>query len=205
MPVRERIMETALRMFRMYGIKSVTMFDISRESGVSKKTVYEHFRDKEDLVNEGMSFLLNGHKEQFKDFRQHSANAIEELIKELEYMELLGKTVNPVMLYEIEKYHASIWKTIESFKRECVLGSISENLQRGVEEGLYRSDLNINIIARMRQLQVEAVFDHIQYPATQYDMHQVMKELMHHFILGITTLKGRKIAASYIQLKDENY
>jgi len=205
MPVRERIMETALRMFRMYGIKSVTMFDISRESGVSKKTVYEHFRDKEDLVNEGMSFLLNGHMEQFKDFRQHSANAIEELIKELEYMELLGKTVNPVMLYEIQKYHADIWKSVESFKKDCVLGFISDNLQRGVKEGLYRSDLKMDIIARMRQLQVEAVFDHVQYPAAQYNMHEVMTELMHHFILGIATLNGRKIAAGYIQLKDENY
>src|SRR4051794_1731059 len=130
MPVKERIMETALRMFRMYGIKSVTMFDISRESGVSKKTVYEHFRDKEDLVHEGMSFLLNGHVEQFKDFRQHSANAIEELIRELEYMELLGKTVNPVMLYEVQKYHPGIWKSVEDFKTDCVLGSISENLKR---------------------------------------------------------------------------
>ena len=204
MPVRERIMETALRMFRMYGIKSVTMFDIARESGVSKKTVYEHFKDKEDLVHEGMSFLLNGHMEQFKDFRQHSANAIEELIKELEYMELLGKTVNPVMLYEVQKYHPEIWKTIEAFKKDCVLGSIAENLQRGVKEGLYRKDLKMEIVARMRQLQVEAVFDPVQYPAAQYDMHEVMTQLMQHFILGVTTLKGRKQAAAHLQLKEED-
>jgi AcrR family transcriptional regulator len=204
MPVRERIMETALRMFRMYGIKSVTMFDISREGGVSKKTVYEHFKDKEDLVNEGMNFLLNGHMEQFKDFRQHSANAIEELIKELEYMELLGKTVNPVMLYEIEKYHPVIWKTVEAFKKDCVLGSIAENLQRGMKEGLYRKDLKMEIVARMRQLQIEAVFDPVQYPAAQYDMHEVMTQLMQHFILGITTLQGRKLAAAYLQLNEED-
>lgn len=204
MPVRERIMETALRMFRMYGIKSVTMFDISRESGVSKKTVYEHFRDKEDLVHEGMSFLLNGHVEQFKNFRQHSANAIEELIRELEYMELLGKTVNPVMLYEVQKYHPGIWKTVEDFKKDCVLDAISENLKRGTEEGLYRNDLNTTIVARMRQLQLETVFDPAQYPATQYDMHEVMTQLTQHFILGITTLKGRKIAAGYLQIKDED-
>ncbi|SFD32497.1 transcriptional regulator, TetR family [Chitinophaga sp. CF118] len=204
MSVRERILETALRMFRMYGIKSVTMFDISRDCGVSKKTVYEHFRDKEDLVHEGMSFLLNGHMEQFKDFRQHSANAIEELTKELGYIELVGKTVNPVMLYEIQKYHPEIWKAVETFKRDYVLGFISENLQRGMNEGLYRSDLKIGIMARMRQLQMEAVFDPAQYPVTAYDMHEVMTQLIQHFILGITTLKGRKIAADYLQLKEEN-
>jgi AcrR family transcriptional regulator len=187
----------------MYGIKSVTMFDISRESGVSKKTVYEHFKDKEDLVQQGMSFLLNGHMEQFKDFRQHSANAIEELTRELGYMELLGKTVNPVMLYEIQKYHPAIWKSIEEFKKEGVLASIAENLQRGIKEGLYRKDLKMEIVARMRQLQVEAVFDPIQYPAGQYDMHEVMTQLMQHFILGITTLKGRKLAATQLKLKEE--
>lgn len=197
-------METALRMFRMYGIKSVTMFDISRECGVSKKTVYEHFKDKEDLVYEGMSFLLNGHKEQFKDFRQHSANAIEELIKELEYMELLGKTINPVMLYEVQKYHPVIREAIETFKKDCVLGSIAENLQRGLKEGLYRKDFKMEIVARMRQLQIEAVFDPIQYPAAQYDMHEVMMQLMQHFILGVATLKGRKIAATYLQLNEED-
>lgn len=204
MPVRERIMETALRMFRMYGIKSVTMFDISRESGVSKKTVYEHFKDKEELVNEGMSFLLNGHLEQFKDFRQHSANAIDELVRELGYMELMGKTINPVMIYEIQKYHPDIWKTVEAFKKDCVLGFISENLQRGLSEGLYRNDLKMDIVARMRQLQVEAVFDAVQYPAQQYDIHEVMTQLLQHFILGITTLKGRKIATGYLQITDEN-
>ena len=203
MPVRERIMETALRMFRLYGIKSVTMFDISRESGVSKKTVYEHFRDKEDLVHEGMSFLLNGHMEQFKAFRQHSANAIEELIRELEYMELQGKTVNPVMLYEMQKYHPDIWKTIEAFKRDCILASISRNLQRGLDEGLYRNDLKKEIVARMRQLQLETVFEPSQYPASDYDIHEVMTQLTAHFILGISTLKGRQIAARYLQLKEE--
>ena len=114
------------------------------------------------------------------------------------------KALIPVMLYEVQKYHPEIWKTIEAFKKDCVLGSIAENLQRGVKEGLYRKDLKMEIVARMRQLQVEAVFDPVQYPAAQYDMHEVMTQLMQHFILGITTLKGRKLAAVYLQLKEED-
>lgn len=204
MGVKERIMETALRMFRMYGIKSVTMFDISKESGVSKKTVYEHFEDKEELVLEGMMFVLNSHKTHFHDFHQKSANAIEELISELEYMELMGKTINPVMLYEVQKYHPAIWQQIEVFKKDCVLPGIIENLKRGIEEGLYRTDLNLNIISRMRQLQMETVFDPVQYPVMQYDMHEVMEQLNKHFILGIATLEGRRIAAQYLNIKEES-
>ncbi|OMP79865.1 TetR/AcrR family transcriptional regulator [[Flexibacter] sp. ATCC 35208] len=204
MGVKERILETALRMFRLYGIKSVTMFDISKESGVSKKTVYEHFEDKEDLVLVGMKFVLDSHIEHFKDFRQNSANAIEELIKELEYMEMMGKTINPVMLYEIQKYHPAIWKRIEEFKKDCVLHGINENLQRGIEEGVYRSDLNMNIISRMRQLQLETVFDPEQYPVMQFDMHEVMEQLTKHFILGVATLEGRKLAAQYLHIHEES-
>lgn len=203
MGVKERIMENALRMFRLYGIKSVTMFDISKETGVSKKTVYEHFEDKEDLVLEGMKFVLNSHIEHFQDFRQNSANAIEELIKELEYMEMMGKTVNPVMLYEIQKYHPAIWRRIEEFKKDYVLQGITENLQRGIEEGLYRNDLNMNIISRMRQLQLETVFDPEQYPVMQFDMHEVMEQLTKHFILGVATLEGRRLAAQYLHIEEE--
>lgn len=202
MGVKERIMETALRMFRLYGIKSVTMFDISKESGVSKKTVYEHFEDKEDLVLEGMKFVLNSHIEHFQHFRQQSANAIEQLIREVEYMEMMGKTINPVMLYEIQKYHPAIWKRIEEFKKDCVLQGITENLQRGIEEGVYRSDLNMNIISRMRQLQLETVFDPEQYPVMQFDMHEVLEQLTKHFILGVATLEGRKLAAQYLNINE---
>jgi AcrR family transcriptional regulator len=203
MAVKERIMETALRMFRLYGIRSVTMFDISKESGVSKKTVYEHFEDKEELVLEGMKFVLNTHIEHFQVFHQQSANAIEEMIKELEYIELMGKTINPVMLYEIQKYHPAIWEKIETFNKDCVLHGIHENLRRGIEEGLYRKDLNINIISRMRQLQLMTVFDAVQYPATHYDMHEVMEQLTKHYALGITTLEGRRIAAQFLHITDE--
>lgn len=204
MPVKKRIMETALRMFRMYGIKSVTMFDISRESGVSKKTVYEHFKDKEELVQDAMRFILDEHIQHRQGFHRHSANAIEELVKELEYMEMLGKTVNPVMLYEMQKYHPEIWKSIEDFKKDCVLYAISENLQRGIREGLYRNDLNKDIVARMRQLQLETVFEPAQYPVAQYNMHEVMAQLTAHFVLGITTLKGRKLAAQYLKIKEDD-
>lgn len=203
MLLKEKIMETALRLFRTYGIKSVTMFDIAKESGVSKKTVYEHFKDKEELVQEGMLFVMNGHRQQFTDFKVQSPDAIMELIREVEYMELLGKVVNPLLLFEIEKYHPEVWSLIGDFKKDCVLHSIAANLQRGIQEGLYRGDMKQEIVARARQLQLETVFATTQYPAAQYDMHEVMKQLTVHFVLGITTLKGRKLAAEYLEIAEE--
>jgi AcrR family transcriptional regulator len=185
----------------MYGIKSVTMFDISRESGVSKKTVYEHFRDKEELVQEGMRFMLRGHGQHLEDFRQQSANAIEELLKEVRYMEEMGNTINPVMLYEMQKYHPDIWQEVESFKQDHMMRAITANLERGIQEGIYRNDLQLHVMARMRLLQLETVFQPTLYPATQFNMQEVIKEITAHFILGITTTRGRELAAGYIRIE----
>lgn len=203
MPVRARILETASRMFRTYGIKSVTMFDISRECGVSKKTVYEHFKDKEELVQDGVRFLLKRHEQHLEDFRQHSANAIEELLKEVEYIEQVGNTINPVMLFEMQKYLPDIWKDVEVFKQERLLQAITANLERGMREGLYRKDLKLNIMARMRLLQLDMAFEPSQFSVVQFNMHEVMKEIATHFILGVITMKGRKLAAEYLHIKED--
>lgn len=203
MPVRERILETASRMFRTYGIKNVTMFDIARECGVSKKTVYEHFKDKEELVQDGVRFLLNRHQLHLESFRQQSANAIEELLKEVEYMEQLGNSMNPVMLFEMQKYLPDIWKEVETFKQGQLLQAIIANLERGVKEGVYRNDLKMNIMAHMRMLQMDMAFEPPKFPAKQFNMREVMKEITTHFILGVTTMKGRKMAAEYLQIEED--
>lgn len=179
------------------------MFDISRECGMSKKTVYEHFRDKEELVQDGMRFLLNRHKQYLEDFRRQSANAIEELLKEVEYIEQLGNAINPVMLFEIQKYLPDIWEEVEVFKQERLLQAIVSNLERGMKEGVYRSDIKLNIIARMRLLQLDMAFEPRQFPVAQFNMHEVIKEITAHFIFGIATMKGRELAAGYLQIKED--
>jgi AcrR family transcriptional regulator len=203
MLVRERILETALKMFRTYGVKGVTMFDIARDCGISKKTVYEHFVDKQALIDEGMQQLLTNHINYFTECLQTTDNAIEEMIRNMKYVTNMAKTLNPVMLYEIQKYHPDTWKSIERFREDGILCNIKENLKRGMTEGLYRQNLHIDIVARMRQLQLDAAFDPIQYPADQFEMHTVMEQVTAHFILGIATIKGHKLANQYLQIKEE--
>ena len=192
MVVKDRILETALKMFRIYGVKGVTMFDIARDCGISKKTVYEHFDDKQALIDEGLQQLLNNHGDYLKENTQNSTHAIEELKNSTKYIANMAKTLNPVMLHDLQKYHPDIWTSVEKFKSEGVLYSIKENLKRGMAEGLYHPNLNIDIIARMRQLQLEAAFDSEQYPADQYDMQQVMDQVTTHYIMGIATAKGQE-------------
>jgi AcrR family transcriptional regulator len=203
MDVRERILETALKMFRTYGVKGVTMFDIARDCGISKKTVYEHFVDKQSLVDEGMQQMLNNHTAYFNEGLQITTNAIEELVRNMRYIVSLARTLNPVLLYEIQKYHPDTWRNIENFRSDGVLCNIKANLKRGMTEGLYRQNLHVDIVARMRQLQLEAAFDPVPYPADKFEMHVVMEQVTAHFILGIATIKGHKLVNQYLQIKEE--
>lgn len=202
--MQERILDTALRMFTTIGIKNVTMFDIARECGISKKTVYEHFTDKAELIQAGIRTLLETLREEMTNDRNEAADAIEEVIRTTANIQARARTMNPVMLYEVQKYHPEAAKEIEQFKRDVVLCHIRENLQRGMEEGLFSSHFNIDIIARMRQLQLETVFDPLQYPAAEFDLHAVMQEITTNYIMGIATLKGRKLAGRYFQIKAED-
>ncbi|WP_291949718.1 TetR/AcrR family transcriptional regulator [Chitinophaga sp.] len=196
-------MDTAQKMFRSYGVKGVTMFDIARDCGISKKTLYEHFQDKQELISEALRELLNDHVRFAEKNNSEAADAIEELIKQMQFIRTKARTLNPVMLFEIEKYHPDTWKEVELFRNDCILYGIKENLKRGMSEGLYRKNLDIDIVARMRQLQLEAAFDPIHYPADQYEMNKVMDEVTTHFILGVATLQGHQLAYQYLQIKEE--
>lgn len=203
MAVRDRILEMALKLFRIYGVKGVTMFDIARDCGISKKTVYEHFSDKESLIGEGMQQLLNNHSNYLTQSHTEAKDAIDELVRNMKYITGMARTLNPVMLFEIQKYHPDIWNKIEAFKGNYILDGIRKNLERGMSEGLYRQHLNLNIIARMRQLQLEAAFDQLQYPADKFEMPEVMDQVTAHFVLGIATIKGHKLVNQYLQIKEE--
>jgi AcrR family transcriptional regulator len=180
------------------------MFDIARECGISKKTVYEHFTDKEELVQTGIQTLLDGIMEQMRSCREQAGNAIDELIMETQNIVTLARTINPVMMYEVQKYHPQTGIKVEQFKRDGVLQHIKENLERGISEGLYRSNLSMDIIARMRQLQMESAFDPAQYPAAEFNMQEVLNEITANFIMGIATLKGHKLASQYLHIKEED-
>lgn len=196
--MRDRILETALRLFRTYGIKSITMQDIARECGISKKTVYEHFADKSELVDSFTEFLTNTHCMSMKAACTEGRDAIEELVLSLKQTEMLVKSINPVLLFELEKYHPTAWKKITDFKQQFITQTIKDNLERGIHEGLYRSNMRIHIIAHMRLMQLDAAFDPRQFPVTEFDIHEVMYEVTEHYIHGIATSEGHRLVDQYL-------
>lgn len=200
--MRERILDTALRLFRTFGIKSITMQDIARDCGISKKTVYEYFADKQELVEEVTRFMISAHGNNLEVCSTNGKDAIDELVSSLRFTETFAKGINPVLLHELEKYHPTAWKTITDFKSEYVIKAISDNLDRGIREGLYRSDISIHIMSHMRLMQLDSAFSPVDYPATEFDLHEVMCQVTEHYIRGIATPEGARRLEGYLTIKE---
>ncbi|NNF02698.1 MAG: TetR/AcrR family transcriptional regulator, partial [Bacteroidia bacterium] len=174
-------------------IKRVTMDEIAKDLHISKKTIYENFNNKTEIISSLVIHDFNQHKVEFESMKERSQNAIDELVGVLQYVTRLYKEINPNFFYDIHKHYYSAWEQLQKFKDEWMLKTIEDNLRSGIEEGLYRDSIRINVISRMRMIQFEGLMDPQSYPPREFDLVEVQKQLLEHFIFGITTLKGHKL------------
>ena len=199
-----RIMESATELFYRYGIKSITMDDVARQLAMSKKTLYHHFSDKNEMVMKCFQHDLDNKECIFKTASDKATDAVGELMLLMKHMEHMYATINPNLFYDIQKHHPSVWKLFREFKEKKIMASIESNLQKGVEQGLYRKDMNIRIVARLRLEEVEMGFNPDMFPPDKFNFAKVQMELFNHFMHGITTLKGHKLINKYKQITEED-
>ncbi|MFD0939753.1 TetR/AcrR family transcriptional regulator [Pedobacter boryungensis] len=191
MEVKEYIIAEADKLFCQYGFKSVTMDDIAKHLGMSKKTIYQHFRDKDELVNILIEDKLANQDCANNQFVDKAKDAVHEIFFSLSSMhELLGN-MNPKLFYDLQKYHPKAWLYFKNFKEKSMSNAILKNLERGIAEGIYREDLNKEILTQLRLDHVELIFSqHDHYTKGKYTIAQVMIEITEHFLYGICNQKG---------------
>jgi len=192
MEVKERIIKKATEMFFRYGVKSVTMDDISRELGISKKTLYLHFADKDELVYQMFSCEMENDECQWNDLQVAYPNVIERLLKENELMRDSFKDMNPSLLHDIKRFHPRTWASFEQHKKGFLLEQAKLTLQEGIKEGYFRSDIQIDILAVLRIEQIVLGFSPHLFPANT-SILDIQLIFMDHFIRGILTKKGLEI------------
>ena len=192
-----KILDSALKMFMRVGIRSVTMDDVAREMSMSKKTLYQYFTNKNELVKEATANHLDEDKKMFTELKESSENAIDEISRIAFCIRESMSKVNPSTLYDLKKYHAEVWGIFRKYKDEFVVNHIQENLQRGKQEGFYRKEINEGILARLRMKQVESIFEEDAFPRGQYDFADVQIQVFDHFIHGLLTEKGKKLYDTY--------
>ena len=150
MEVKEYIVEEADKLFCQYGFKSVTMDDIAKHLGMSKKTIYQHFSDKDELVDILINEKITAQNCEMQHHSAKARNAVEEIFFAMENINEILANMNPKLFYDLQKYHPKAWLFFKNFKEKSLGESIMANLDRGMKEGIYRSDLQIEILTQMR-------------------------------------------------------
>lgn len=187
------ILEQATKIFMRYGLKSVTMDDVSRELKISKKTLYRFVSDKNDLVEQVMQAYVEQEQCCIDDLVTKSKNAIEEILLIGEHVGNFVKDIHPSIHYDMEKYYPEAWNVFANHKKSFVLKCITDNLIRGIKEGLYRKDLNVPVIARIYVSRIDIVFDGEVFPPEEIDFKTVYMEKMNYHLRGISSDKGIKL------------
>jgi len=188
--VKERIIKEAFNLFWRYGIKSVTMDDIAKELGISKRTIYQHYPDKDAIVILAVQQELEVQKCQMDKMDEDKLDPIEQMVQAADYMRISLAHMNPVLFNDLKKYHPLAWDLFHKYKHQYVLKSIRENLNEGIRLGLYRKNINIDMLSLLRIEQVEMAFDPTIFPADRFNMMNVQMEFVHHFLRGILTEQG---------------
>ncbi|WP_442795218.1 TetR/AcrR family transcriptional regulator [Pelobium manganitolerans] len=192
--IQDRILEKARELFFFFGVKSITMDDIAKHLSISKKTLYSCYKDKAEIVNLIMGDLLQAHVAEILKTKETAANAVEEVLTQSRVLYQIFKEVKPNVFFEIEKYFPEIAGQFADHRGTCVLESISQNLERGIAEGLYRNNLDIPFVARLRLNALMSAFDEKAFEMEMPTLH-ILNKLTSFYLHAICSAEGKKLIA----------
>jgi len=140
------LLDNISTLFKKYGVKSVTMDDIAREFGISKKTLYQHFENKTGVVYKVAHYELNKEIDELENLYESHKHVIDQLYAISKFIVKNNLLLNPSLIYSVEKYYHQLWVEIINRRKDFVLALISKNFKEGIKQGVYRKDINIDII-----------------------------------------------------------
>lgn len=191
METLEKILTKAEELFFTYGVKNTTMDDLSRALGASKKTIYQFVTDKADLVNRTMEHHLKTEQEQIAVIIKDAPNAIEELLSIARHVTSHMKGINPAIVSDMQRFYPSAWQLLTDYKMAFVYNVFLSNMKRGMEEGLYRTDINPDILAKIYIARMDLIIDQKLFPFSKYDFVSVYRETLNYHLHGISSSKGQ--------------
>lgn len=200
----QELIAKASQVFMRLGIKSITMDDMARQLGVSKKTIYKFVKDKNELVERALA--VQGHDEhcQIEEICEKGYNAIDEIFEISKFVTEMLSTTHPSVHFDLEKYYPESWATAMQRRQEYVFQCVHGNLVKGSKDGLYRPNLNPEIIARIYIAKLDVLFDGEVFPAQKFNFAEVYLEFFRYHIRGIASEEGLNYLKEKINKEKSN-
>ena len=195
----ERILSESFRMFRKYGIKSISMDDIARELGMSKETIYQYVENKSDLVEKVLNFSMGQEGSMCLAGAVEKMNAIDILLEVSKNVSKQLQDLNPSNAFDLQKYYPVIYRDFILRKRDHVFEQVKQNFAQGISEGIYRNDLDIDLVARLYIQKLVDVHDPEFLSSVNFSFEKVFQVMFDNHIRGIANAEGLKYYEQQIQ------
>lgn len=201
--MREKIIDKATEMFLNLGFKSVTMDDLAHEMGISKKTIYSHFKNKTDLVQQTAMTMSNFITCGIDDIVASQKNPIEELYEIKKFIMVHLKDERSSPLYQLQKYYPKIYNALKEVQFDCTHRCVAKNVIRGMDMGIYRPNLNVEFVSRIYFSGITSIKDNTMFPTEIFSKTELLDYYLEYHLRGIVTPNGRKILNSIINSNQE--
>ena len=201
--IKQRIQQAAHDLVMQYSIRSVSMDDIANNLGMSKKTIYQYFKDKDELVEAVVDNVIDTNQCTCNDDRDKADNAVHEIFLVMEMMVEMFKAMNPSILYDMQKYHPAAFGKFQQHRNQYLYNVCTQNLQRGIKEELYRPEIAVDILARYRVETMFIPFNPEFQRSLKHNLLEIEEEIIIHFLFGLVTLKGYKLVLKYMEQREK--
>ncbi|MEP6616683.1 MAG: TetR/AcrR family transcriptional regulator [Ginsengibacter sp.] len=197
MEIKTRIKQKADELFMRYGIKSITMDEIASQLGISKKTIYQEFGDKDELVDEVITDILAENQRRCLQDRSVATNAVHEVFLAMEMIQEMFEDMNPTILYDMERNHPATFQKFQQHKHKFLFQVIRDNIERGKKEELFRENVNSDVVAKVRMEIMMLPFNQDLFPKNRFNLVDLHTQVCEYYLFGISTIKGYKLINKY--------
>ena len=177
-------------LFGRFGIKALSMDDLAGHLACSKKTLYKYFSDKRDLVSKALHSHLDGLEAQMADLMQGEGNAIDLALQEMENTHKMLSAINSTVLFDLKKYYPKVFEATHERPKNMIRRVVTHNVMRGMEQGMYRDDLNVEAVADLHLALVEDMVRQAENGTLARPLAEHFKALFTYHIRGIASADG---------------
>ncbi len=192
MVISDKILTSAMHLFLKYGVKSVSMDDIAKKLGISKKTIYAAVENKKDLIYKVVVDFTKKEESIILEMIESKENALDQMLEIGKHVTRFFREMKPSLVYDLQKYHPKVWEYIENDHFLFIEETIKKNIALGQAHGYYRNDLHSDIISKLYMAQTKTLVDEDIFPNRDFAKAQLFGEFLSYHLLGLCTEKGRK-------------
>lgn len=205
MATPETILKETLALYKKMGIRAVTMDLVAEHLGMSKRTLYELFPNKNDLINACLSLAIEERKAKAQEIINKSEHIIETFILFMRFHINELNQVNPLFIYDLKKYHPEISCQKTNEFNTNMQSNIAKFIEMGKTQQLFREDVDSSIASKLVLEQVNIIQNDEIFPSNLYAPSKLFEQTTINFIRGIATIKGLELIDKYYYKHKNNH